>query len=59
MLFLASSKSSINVGGYGSNDNEDRMMSPVYFNSVHRYLALEEHYFSFPVHLELQQANSY
>lgn len=41
MLFPASSKSSINVGGYGSNDNEDRMMSPVYFNSVHRYLALE------------------
>lgn len=46
MLFPASSKSSINVGGYGSNDNEDRMMSPVYINSVHRYLALEEHYFN-------------
>lgn len=48
MLFLASSNGSINVGGDGSDDNEDRMMSPVYFNSVHRYLALEEHYFNVP-----------
>lgn len=48
MLFLASSKSSINVSGDGSDDDEDRMMSPVYFNSAHRYLALEEHYFNVP-----------
>lgn len=35
MLFLARSRSSINVGGDNSDDNEGRLMSPVCFSCVH------------------------
>lgn len=48
MLFLARSKSSINIGGDDSDDNEDRITSPVYFYSVQRYLAVEEQRFNVP-----------
>lgn len=58
MSFLVGSKSSISVGGDGSDDNEQRIMSPVFFNRVHSYLTLEKHYSVSPVHLELQQAYS-
>lgn len=51
MLFLAGSKSSINVGGDDSEDNQERVMSPVYLNPSCRYLAVERHYFSVPSEL--------
>lgn len=34
MLFLASGKSSINIGGNNNDDSEDRIMPAVYFNRV-------------------------
>lgn len=48
MSFLVGSKNSISVGGDDSDDNEHRIMSPVYFSHVHSYLTLEKHYSVFP-----------
>lgn len=48
MLWLASSKGSINVSGVDSAENEHRIMSPRCFNSVHSHPAEEEHYFNVP-----------
>ena len=58
MSFLVGSESSVSVGGDCSDDNEQRVMSPVYFNRAHSYLTLEKRASVSPVHLELQQAYS-